>query len=231
MSSSSPAPARLAINGFGRIGRLVARLLLRRQIDEGPACAYRVVHVNELEPQGDTEQHAAEISAYLLEFDSVHGRWHGHHVAHVEKEGAQWIRVARSQAGGSPPRGSVGRVAGEDGLSDAVEFTSSTGAADPASIPWRSIGVDVVVECSGVLRKRALLQPMLDQGVRKIVVSAPMKEGVPNVVVGVNDEVYVHEEHAIVTAASCTTNCIAPVVQVMKDVFGIRHGMITTSTT
>ena len=69
---------------------------------------------------------------------------------------------------------------------------------------------------------------LLDAGVRKIVVSAPMKEGVPNVVVGVNDGVYVHAEHAIVTAASCTTNCIAPVVQVMKDTFGIKHGMITT---
>lgn len=224
--SAAAKPVRLCVNGFGRIGRLVARLLLQRQLDEGDSCAFRLVHVHELEPAGDTQAHAAEISAYLLEFDSVHGRWHGHRVSHAEKDGGKVsLKVVRSSSAGSAAAAGSA-VASEDAA--AAEFSFSTGTADPAQVPWRNLGVDVVLECTGMLRKRALLQPMLDAGVRKIVVSAPMKEGVPNVVVGVNDDTYVHADHAIVTAASCTTNCIAPVVQVMKDTFGIKHGMITT---
>ncbi|MFY0666364.1 MAG: ArsJ-associated glyceraldehyde-3-phosphate dehydrogenase [Natronospirillum sp.] len=90
-------------------------------------------------------------------------------------------------------------------------------------------GCDVVLECSGVMKKTALLQAYLDQGVKRVVVSAPVKEpGVLNVVVGVNDHLYNPAEHRIVTAASCTTNCLAPVVKVIHEQIGIRHGSMTT---
>ncbi|MFC3851199.1 ArsJ-associated glyceraldehyde-3-phosphate dehydrogenase [Salinispirillum marinum] len=90
-------------------------------------------------------------------------------------------------------------------------------------------GCDVVLECSGVMKKTALLQAYLDQGVKRVVVSAPVKEpGVLNVVMGVNDHLYNPAEHRIVTAASCTTNCLAPVVKVIHEQIGIRHGSMTT---
>lgn len=90
-------------------------------------------------------------------------------------------------------------------------------------------GCDVVLECSGVMKKTALLQAYLDQGVKRVVVSAPVKEpGVLNVVMGVNDHLYNPAEHHIVTAASCTTNCLAPVVKVIHEQIGIRHGSMTT---
>lgn len=90
-------------------------------------------------------------------------------------------------------------------------------------------GCDVVLECSGVMKKAALLQAYLDQGVKRVVVSAPVKEpGVLNVVMGVNDHLYNPAEHRIVTAASCTTNCLAPVVKVIHEQIGIRHGSMTT---
>ncbi len=90
-------------------------------------------------------------------------------------------------------------------------------------------GCDVVIECSGVMNKRAKLQAYLDQGVKRVVVSAPVKEpGVLNVVVGVNDDQYDPAQHQIVTAASCTTNCLAPVVKVIHEKLGIRHGSMTT---
>ena len=236
-------PVRLAVHGLGRIGRLVARLLLERQLREGLQCSYRVVHMHEREPVGDSRAHACEISAYLLEFDSVHGRWGSHTVKH-DAEGGRWIRVIKTSEGSAggdegmiisddsnisssnPHSAAAGCVVGA--IADQLTIGFSTGTGDPAAIAWSEIGVDVVVECTGELLKRALLQPMLDQGVRKIVVSAPMKEGVPNVVVGVNDGVYDSACHDIVTAASCTTNAIAPVVKVMHERFGIVHGMITT---
>jgi len=89
-------------------------------------------------------------------------------------------------------------------------------------------GCDIVLECSGKFRTPALLQNYFDQGVKKVIVAAPVKEGALNVVVGCNDHLYIPDEHHLLTAASCTTNCIAPVVKVIHETFGIRHGMITT---
>ncbi len=89
-------------------------------------------------------------------------------------------------------------------------------------------GCDIVLECSGQFRTPALLRNYFDQGVRKVIVAAPVKEGALNVVVGCNNHLYQPEEHHLLTAASCTTNCIAPVVKVIHEIFGIKHGMITT---
>ncbi|MCB0061590.1 MAG: ArsJ-associated glyceraldehyde-3-phosphate dehydrogenase [Caldilineaceae bacterium] len=139
-----------------------------------------------------------EGAAHLLEFDSVHGRW-----THA-------VDVVEQQLG-----------IGERRLS----FSE---AKAPEAVPWRDLGIDLVLECSGKFRTLETLTPYLTQGVRKVVVSAPVKGDVLNIVMGCNDELYNPDEHHIVTAASCTTNCLAPVVKVIHQGLGIEHGMITT---
>ncbi|WKD29746.1 ArsJ-associated glyceraldehyde-3-phosphate dehydrogenase [Halomonas sp. KG2] len=137
--------------------------------------------------------------AHLLEFDSVHGHW-------------------------SPGEGIV---ACDDAIvvdGKTVAFSANKAIADS---DWSAC--DVVIECSGKMKETTKLQAYLDQGVARVVVSAPIKEeGVLNVVVGVNDHLYDPTQHRIVTAASCTTNCLAPVVKVIQETFGIRHGSMTT---
>jgi glyceraldehyde 3-phosphate dehydrogenase len=140
----------------------------------------------------------AATCAHLLEFDSVHGRW--------QREIA----------------------ALEDGLEvDGVSVTLSR-SAEPAEVAWGELGVDVVLECTGRFRTRETLDGHFLAGARKVVVAAPVEQGALNVVVGVNDESYDPALHDVVTAASCTTNCLAPVVQVLNEGIGIRHGQITT---
>jgi glyceraldehyde 3-phosphate dehydrogenase len=142
----------------------------------------------------------AATSAHLLTFDSIHGRW-PHDV--------------RASASG-----------------DAIEIDDTAvghgSVAEPGEVPWRELGVDVVLECTGAFRTAEALQPYFDAGVRKVVVAAPVKHGALNVIVGVNDDAYDPAAHHIVTAASCTTNCLAPVVKVVHEAIGIRHGAITT---
>ena len=175
---------RIAVNGFGRIGRLAVRLA--HAFDD-----LEVVHVNEM--AGDLE-----MAAHLLEFDSVHGRWD---VPVGVAEGA--LNVAgRSISGFSNQR-----------LQDTR---------------WSELGLDVVVDCTGKFKSIEALQPYLEQGVNNVVVSAPISDDVLNVVVGVNDEQYNPKQHRLVTAASCTTNCIAPVISVLHQQFSIEHGSITT---
>ena len=99
---------------------------------------------------------------------------------------------------------------------------------DPGEVPWDKSGVDIVLECSGKFLTPADLQPYFERGVRKVIVAAPVKQGALNVVMGVNDQLYDPALHHIVTAASCTTNCLAPVVKVVHEKLGIRHGVITT---
>jgi glyceraldehyde 3-phosphate dehydrogenase len=141
----------------------------------------------------------AATAAHLLTFDSIHGRWDR----------------AVHGAGGSM---SV------DGRS--IGFT---GAASPGDVPWDEAGVDVVIEATGRFRTMASLAPYFELGVRKVLVAAPVKEdGALNVVVGVNDDLYEPERHHVLTAASCTTNCLAPVVKVIHEGIGISHGSITT---
>lgn len=137
-------------------------------------------------------------AAHLLEFDSVHGRW----TQSVCGEGNE-LRIGARR----------------------LSFSE---AKAPEAVPWRELGVDLVLECSGKFRTLETLTPYLTQGVRKVVVSAPVKEDVLNIVMGCNDALYNPDEHHIVTAASCTTNCLAPVVKVILQGLGIEHGMITT---
>jgi len=154
---------------------------------------------DELEFVHINEPHApAKSAAHLLEFDTVHGRW-DHDITADDRS----ITI--------------------DGHS--INYTSES---TPGAVDWAASGVDIVLECSGKFKTPALLQAYLDQGIKKVIVAAPVKEGALNVVVGCNDHLYRADEHDILTAASCTTNCIGPVVKVINETFGIRHGMITT---
>lgn len=139
-----------------------------------------------------------ETAAHLLTFDSVHGRW-PHDVA--ADSGAIVV----------------------DGRS--IAFTDGS---KPGAVDWRAHGVDVVLECSGKFRTAETLAPYKSAGVRKVIVAAPVKSGALNIVMGVNDGLYDPASHDVVTAASCTTNCLAPVVKVIHEAVGIAHGVITT---
>ncbi|MEM7345539.1 MAG: ArsJ-associated glyceraldehyde-3-phosphate dehydrogenase [Chloroflexota bacterium] len=139
-----------------------------------------------------------EGAAHLLLFDSIHGQWD--QAVHCTDETLE--------------------------INDRpLTFSEET---EPAQVPWQDLGVDIVLECSGKFRTRALLDPYLAQGVRKVIVAAPVKEDVFNIVVGCNDHLYNPDEHHIITAASCTTNCLAPVVKVVHQNLGIKHGLVTT---
>lgn len=141
-----------------------------------------------------------DASAHLLEFDSIHGRW----------------------------RSAIG-VADGKSISIDDRKIGFTEAADPGDVPWGDLGCDVVLECTGKFLKTERLKAYLDRGVKRVIVAAPVKEeGVLNVVVGVNDRLYDPSRHRLLTAASCTTNCLAPVVKVIHEAIGIKHGQITT---
>lgn len=173
-----------AVNGFGRIGRLVFRYAW-----EDPTL--EIVHVNDV--------CSCESAAYLIQYDSVHGTWD----RKVEQTSDTSFTVD-------------GKVVT---FSQKKEFTE---------IDFPSMGIEMVMECTGKFLKVANLNPYFDLGVKRVVVSAPVKEaGALNVVLGCNHGL-LNEETKLVTNASCTTNCLAPVVKVIKDCFGIRHGCITT---
>jgi glyceraldehyde 3-phosphate dehydrogenase len=176
---------RLGINGFGRIGRLVARALQNRDdID--------LVHVNEIDG-------GIETAAHLLEFDTVHGRYPG--TVGLD-DGAMVVDGRR------------------------VGFSAHS---SPGEIPWRDLGVDVVVDATGVFKTADTLSGHLERGASRVVAACPVKSpGVLNIVMGCNHDEYDPAEHRIVTAASCTTNCLAPVVKVLHEDFGIERGVITT---
>jgi glyceraldehyde 3-phosphate dehydrogenase len=142
----------------------------------------------------------AAACAHLLEFDSVQGRWR----APIAAEGREAVRIGDRR----------------------LSFSESP---HPADIPWGDLGVDVVLECTGRFLTPETLEGHLKRGARRVVVAAPVKvDSVLNVVVGVNERLYDPARHPIVTAASCTTNCLAPVVKVVHEAIGIRHGQITT---
>lgn len=176
---------RIALNGLGRIGKLV----LRDLIDTG--AGGEIVLLND--PMGDAEQHAL-----LMEFDSVHGRW----------------KTPVSAADGALVlNGQTIRLTHEKTLE---------------ALPLADLGVDLVIDCTGVFKTAAKVAPYFASGVKKVVVSAPVKDGgALNIVYGVNHHLY-DGSQALVTAASCTTNCLAPVVKVIHENLGIRHGSITT---
>ena len=140
----------------------------------------------------------ATCHAHLMEFDSVHGRWE--HDIHA---------------------------AGDHILVDGKRIGFSM-LNDPAGVDWAGMGIDIVVECTGRHKTAEALQPYLNQGIKKVVVSAPVPEPALNIVYGINHLDYDPAQHDIVTAASCTANCLAPVVKVLNEGLGIRHGCMTT---
>lgn len=178
--------SRIALNGLGRMGKL----LLRRLIDEG--LGGYIVLVNE--PSGTPENHAL-----LMEFDSVHGRWPAK-ISH--DAGSLTLNGAR------------------------IRLTAAKRIED---LPLAEMRVDLVIDCTGVFKTAEKVAPYYAAGVRKVVVSAPVKDGgALNLVFGVNHHLYDPAAHHLVTAASCTTNCLAPVVKVIHEGIGIRHGSMTT---
>lgn len=140
----------------------------------------------------------AATAAHLLEFDSVHGRWQ-HEIA--------------------------GKA---DSLSIDGQTLSYSSQKEPGSVPWRDAEVDLVLEASGKFRTPQVLQAYFDAGVKTVIVAAPVKGDALNIVMGVNDHWYDPKQHRLLTAASCTTNCLAPIVKVIHEGIGIRHGMVTT---
>ncbi|MCY3974636.1 MAG: type I glyceraldehyde-3-phosphate dehydrogenase [Simkaniaceae bacterium] len=175
---------RIGINGFGRIGRAVFRLISRKYK------GVEVVAVNDLVPPSSL--------AYLLRVDSVHGHF-SEEVAHDEK----------------------GLIAG----GKRVEVFSER---DPASVPWGKVGVSYVLESTGRFVKPEEMRGHLDGGAKRVVLSSPGKGDIPTYVMGVNHEKYDPRSDLIVSNASCTTNCLAPLVKVLLDRFGIEEGLMTT---
>lgn len=140
----------------------------------------------------------AECAAHLLNFDSLQGRWD-----HEAK-------------------------AADGGIAVGDHTMAFTEEPAPGDVPWADHGVEVVLECSGKFRTVEDLQVYFDRGVKKVIVAAPVKEGALNIVMGVNDHLYEASQHHLITNASCTTNCLAPIVKVIHEGLGIENGVITT---
>ena len=174
---------KVGINGFGRIGRNVFRVLLAEDDIE-------VVAINDLTDAGTL--------AHLLKYDSVHG------ICAAEIEAKEYSIVVN---------GSEINISAE---------------RDPSAIPWDKKDVDVVLECTGLFTGRADAAKHLKGSVKKVLISAPAKEPDVTIVVGVNDSEYDSAKHNIISNASCTTNCLAPVAKVLQDQFGIKRGLMTT---
>jgi glyceraldehyde 3-phosphate dehydrogenase len=185
--------------GINGMGR-IGRLALRAALGGAQRPAEDPRAANRLDVVHVNEiKGGVAATAHLLEFDSVQGRWR----AGIATEGEQ-IRLGDRTVG----------------------FTSH---ASPEAIAWGDLGVDLVLECTGKFLTPETLQGHLDRGAKRVIVAAPVKVGdVLNIVVGVNEGLYDRARHRIVTAASCTTNCLAPVVKVVHEAIGIRHGQITT---
>ncbi|MCB2168579.1 MAG: type I glyceraldehyde-3-phosphate dehydrogenase [Deltaproteobacteria bacterium] len=174
---------KLAINGFGRIGRVVFRASLNHPDLE-------VVAINDLTDPA--------TMAHLLTYDSVHGK--------LDAE------VTHS----------------ENSISVNGRSISVTAIKDPAQLPWKSHGVDIVAECTGLFRDRESAAKHLSAGARKVIISAPAKDPDATIVMGVNSSLYDPKQHDVISNASCTTNCLAPVAKVLMENFGIRSGLMTT---
>ena len=173
---------KVGINGFGRIGRMVFRAAIADFSD------IEVVGINDLlEP---------DYLAYMLKYDSVHGKFKGE----VRVEGSNLIVNGKT-----------------------IRLTA---VKDPAELKWGEIGADVVVESTGLFLTKETAQKHIDAGAKKVIMSAPSKDDTPMFVYGVNDSTYAGQ--AIISNASCTTNCLAPVAKVLNDNFGIKRGLMTT---
>jgi len=175
---------KVAINGFGRIGRLVARAILER-----PDCGLELVSVNDLAD--------AKANAWLFKHDSVHGKFPGD----VTTDGNDIVVNGKR-----------------------IHVTAER---DPANLPHSANGIDLALECTGFFTDRESAQKHLDAGAKKVLISAPAKGVDLTVVYGVNDD-KLTADHKIVSNASCTTNCLAPVAKVLNDALGIERGLMTT---
>jgi glyceraldehyde 3-phosphate dehydrogenase len=175
---------KVAINGFGRIGRLVARAILER-----PDCGLELVSVNDLAD--------AKANAWLFKHDSVHGKFPGD----VSVEGNDIVVNGKR-----------------------IHVTAEK---DPGNLPHRDQGVELALECTGFFADRESAQKHIDAGAKRVLISAPAKGVDLTVVYGVNDD-KLKTEHTIVSNASCTTNCLAPVAKVLNDALGIERGLMTT---
>jgi glyceraldehyde 3-phosphate dehydrogenase (phosphorylating) len=173
---------KIGINGFGRIGRMVFRAIAK----DFPGM--EVVGINDLLE--------ADYLAYMLKYDSVHGRFDGD----VAVDGSNLV-----------VKGNTIRLTAE---------------RDPADLKWDEVGADLVIDCTGFFLTEESCQKHIDAGAKKVVQSAPSKDGTPMFVYGVNHDTYAGQ--AIVSAASCTTNCLAPVAKVLNDKWGIKRGLMTT---
>jgi len=172
----------LAVNGIGRIGKLVVKLLVQNQ--------YNLTHLNEIKGNTDSLIHS-------IEFDSIHGKWQ----ANIE-DGKDEIKIN-----------------GKSIKATFVENINDLNLED----------VDIMIDCTGVHKSSSKLQKYFDKGVKKVIVSAPINEdNIVNIAYGVNHNIYKPKEHNIITGASCTTNCIAPIIKVLHENIGINHGSITT---
>ena len=175
---------RVAINGFGRIGRITLRAALGEKTD------LDFVAVNDLVD--------AKTLAYLFKYDSIHGTYQGE----VKAEGDNIIIDGKK-----------------------IKVCSER---NPASLPWKEMGVDIVIESTGLFRSKEQAASHLQAGAKKVIISAPAKGAVPTIVMGVNEETYRPAQDDIVSNASCTTNCLVPIVKVLIDNFGIKHAVMTT---
>ncbi len=179
------SPTKIAINGFGRIGRCIVRALSERGIKD-----VELVAINDLTD--------AKTLAHLYNFDSVHGR-----AQHPAKA-----------------------------LEGAIEFGASKvkilAEKDPTKLPWKDLGVEIVLECTGLFTDKDKASAHLTAGARKVIISAPAKNHDVTIVLGVNTEAYDAAKHTIISCGSCTTNCLAPVAKVLLDTFGIQRGLMTT---
>ncbi len=179
--------ARVAINGFGRIGRNTLRAYLASQPKD-----FEVVAIND--PFQSLEQ-----ASHLLKYDSVLGELKGHKISHTDKalviDGKEIAFVAERE---------------------------------PAKLPWKEMKIDIALECSGVFTDAEKAKGHIEAGAKKVLISAPAKNEDITVVLGVNEKDYNPEKHNIISNASCTTNCLAPVAKVIDDTFGIEQGLMTT---
>jgi glyceraldehyde 3-phosphate dehydrogenase len=173
---------RIAINGFGRIGRLTFRNLIQME-------GIEVVAINDLTDNATL--------AHLLKYDSVHGKFPG-----TVSADENFLYVNNKKIHAIAER-------------------------DPKALPWKDMGIDIVIESTGRFTDRETAGLHLSAGAKKVIISAPAKGDIPTIVLGVNDEV-IHADHNIYSNASCTTNCLAPMVKVLDDAFGVESGFMTT---
>ncbi|HNR71836.1 MAG: type I glyceraldehyde-3-phosphate dehydrogenase [Verrucomicrobia bacterium] len=187
---------KVAINGFGRIGRLVFRAMVEQGLVGKDV---EVVAVGDIVP--------ADNLAYLLKYDSIQGRFNG--------------AIGSEKSTADRPDADVLVVNGKK-----IKVVS---AKDPSQLPWKELGVDVVIESTGLFTDVEKAKGHLTAGARKVVITAPAKGECPTIVMGVNEASYDPKAHHVLSNASCTTNCLAPIVHVLlKEGFGVEEGLMTT---